>query len=159
MEIVVFQKRHIWCYHMTISKDIGSISIGTCYLILKWCFLLWSYIDTYFIWYYHISFLSMISNTLWRYTKLTNEPFKLLNNKKSCYKNLLQVLYFLISDCKRYMFLFPNNFSPSKKIFRVCALKKLCKNNIVIFFPTKYRQRKKTLQSINLLSYYCAISL
>ena len=62
------------------------------------------------------------------------------------------MLYFLISDCKRYMFLFPNNFSPSKKIFRVCALKKLCKNNIVIFFPSKYRQRKKTLQSINLLS-------
>ena len=50
------------------------------------------------------------------------------------------------------MFLFPNNFSPSKKIFRVCALKKLCKNNIVIFFPTKYRQRKKSLQSINLRS-------
>ena len=64
------------------------------------------------------------------------------------------MLYFLISDCKRYTFLFPNNFSPSKKIFRVCALKKLCKNNIVIFFPTKYRQRKKLC---NQLIYYLII--
>ena len=147
---LVLSHDNIKRYRLYIYRDmLFNIEMMLPVMILHW-----------YLFYLTLSYFFFIKwFRIWRYTKLTNEPFKLLNNKKSCYKNLLQVLYFLISDCKRYMFLFPNNFSPSKKIFRVCALKKLCKNNIVIFFPTKYRQRKKTLQSINLLSYYCAISL